>query len=68
MLLQRAILHGRLKDYDTALAIFDAIEGAQAGNGLGPIEWSEKGLMLDRLGRYAEAFAAFSEGKRLLAR
>ena len=40
-------------------------KGARAA-GLGPVEWSEKGLLLDRIGRYAEAFAAFTEGKRLL--
>ena len=43
-------------------------DGDATGGGLGPIEWSEKGLLLDRMGRYAEAFAAFSEGKRTLAR
>ncbi len=66
VLLQRAILHGRVKAYDEALAALDAIERRRAGGGLGPIEWSEKGLLLDRMGRYAEAFAAFSEGKRTL--
>ena len=66
MLLQRAILHGRVKDYDKALAALDDIERRREGGGLGPIEWSEKGLLLDRMGRYAEAFAAFSEGKRTL--
>ncbi len=66
VLLQRAILHGRVKAYDEALAALDAIETAPRGGGLGPIEWSEKGLLLDRMGRYAEAFAAFSEGKRTL--
>jgi tetratricopeptide (TPR) repeat protein len=66
VLLQRAILHGRLKDYDKALAALDEIERRRGGNGLGPVEWSEKGLLLDRMGRYAEAFAAFAEGKRLL--
>jgi tetratricopeptide (TPR) repeat protein len=66
VLLHRAILHGRVKDYDKALAALDDIERRRAGGGLGPIEWSEKGLLLDRMGRYAEAFAAFSEGKRTL--
>ena len=66
VLLQRAILHGRVKAYDEALAALDAIERRREGGGLGPIEWSEKGLLLDRMGRYAEAFAAFSESKRSL--
>ena len=66
VLLQRAVLHGRVKAYDEALAALDAIERRRAGGGLGPIEASEKGLLLDRMGRYAEAFAAFSEGKRIL--
>ena len=49
-----------------ALAALDDIERRRAGGDLGPIEWSEKGLLLDRMGRYAEAFAAFSEAKRNL--
>ena len=66
ILLERAILHGRVKAYDEGLAALDAIERRREGGGLGPIEWSEKGLLLDRMGRYAEAFAAFSEAKRTL--
>ncbi len=66
VLLQRAILHGRVKAYDKALAALDEIEKRREGGGLGPIEWSEKGLLLDKMGRYPEAFAAFSEAKRTL--
>jgi tetratricopeptide (TPR) repeat protein len=66
VLLQRAILHGRVKDYDKALAALDDVEKRREGGGLEPIEWSEKGLLLDRMGRYAEAFSAFSEAKRTL--
>ena len=66
VLLHRAILHGRVKDYDKALAALDDIERRREGGGLTPIESSEKGLLLDRMGRYAEAFAAFSEAKRSL--
>ena len=66
VLLQRAVLHGRVKDYDKAVAALDDIERRREGGGLGPVEWSEKGLLLDRMGRHAEAFAAFSEGKRML--
>ena len=46
--------------------MLDDIEKRREGGGLGPIEWSEKGRLLDRMGRYDEAFAAFSEGKRTL--
>ena len=66
VLLHRAILHGRVKHYDQALAALDDIERRREGGGLGPIEWTEKGLLLDRMGRYAEAFAAFAEAKRRL--
>ena len=66
VLLHRAVLHGRVKDYDKALAALDDIEWRREGGGLEPIEWSEKGLLLDRMGRHAEAFAAFSEAKRSL--
>jgi len=37
----------------------------QGGAGLGANELLEKGRLLDRIGRYDEAFAAFAEGKRL---
>ncbi|HTZ67563.1 MAG TPA: sulfotransferase, partial [Roseiarcus sp.] len=66
VLLQRAILHGRVKAYDKALAALDDIERGRESGGLGPVEWSEKGLLLDRMGRHAEAFAAFNEAKRNL--
>jgi tetratricopeptide (TPR) repeat protein len=66
VLLERAILHGRAKEYDKALTALDDIERLREGGSLGPVEWSEKGLLLDRMGRYAEAFAAYAEGKRLL--
>jgi tetratricopeptide (TPR) repeat protein len=66
VVLQRAILHGRVKAYDQALAALEDIEQRREGGGLGPIEWSEKGQLLDRMGRYVEAFVAFSEAKRSL--
>ena len=66
VLLQRAILHGRIKDYERAVAALDEIERQRGGGVLSPIEWSEKGLLLDKMGRPAEAFAAFSEAKRTL--
>jgi Flp pilus assembly protein TadD len=64
VLLTRAVLHGRTGDYGEALAVLDRI-AATARRGLGANELLEKGRLLDRLGRYREAFAAFSEGKRL---
>ncbi|MFI4934678.1 MAG: sulfotransferase [Caulobacterales bacterium] len=66
VLLLRAVLHGRLKHYDKAVASLEEIERRRDGGGLGPAEWSEKGFLLDRMGRYPEAFAAFSEAKRTL--
>ncbi len=66
LLLARAVLHGRTKDYDKAVAALEKIERQRDGGGLGPLEWSEKGLLLDKMGRSAEAFAAFTEAKRTL--
>ncbi|HEX4173016.1 MAG TPA: sulfotransferase [Acetobacteraceae bacterium] len=61
--LTRAVLLGRMRHYDQALALIDA---SADGNGrLGPNELLEKGRLLDRLGRYDDAWAAFTEGKRL---
>jgi tetratricopeptide (TPR) repeat protein len=64
--LARAVLHGRTKNYESAVGILDAIEKAPDGGGLGPLEWTEKGQLLDKMGRYAEAFAAYDAGKRTL--
>ncbi len=66
--LTRAVVHGRRQEYDQALAVLDSM-GPQSGAGgapagLGPNELLEKGRLLDRIGRYDEAFAAFDEGKR----
>ena len=66
VLLQRAVLHGRVKDYDKAVAALDEIERRSDGGALSPLAWSEKGFLLDKMGRYSEAFAAFSEAKRAL--
>ncbi|HEX3864180.1 MAG TPA: sulfotransferase [Stellaceae bacterium] len=71
--LSRAVLSGRTGAYSEALAALDlgpngTGHGEAAGNGkskLGPDELLEKGRLLDRMGRYDEAFEAFSEGKRL---
>ncbi len=64
--LARAVLHGRTKNFQGAVAILNEIERSPGGNGLGPLEWTEKGQLLDKMGRYAEAFAAYDAGKRTL--
>lgn len=61
VLLQRALIHGRVKDHEKAVAALDEIERQRGGWSLSPLGWSEKGLLLDKMGRPAEAFAAFSE-------
>jgi tetratricopeptide (TPR) repeat protein len=62
IILTRAVLDARTGAYDKALATLDR---AASGNGaLGPNEWLEKGRLLDRIGQYDAAFAAFAEGKR----
>ena len=58
----RAVLQGRLRQYEAALATLDRTAGADGR--LGPDELLEKGALLDRMGRYDDAFAAFTEGKR----
>jgi Tfp pilus assembly protein PilF len=69
VLLARAVLHGRTRSYEEALAVLDGIaereRAAGRDGGLGANELLEKGRLLDKMGRHAEAFAAFAEGKRL---
>ncbi len=66
IVLSRAVLCGRSGSYSQALAILDAMAPrGESGAGLGANELLEKGRLLDRIGRYDEAFAAFAEGKRL---
>jgi tetratricopeptide (TPR) repeat protein len=79
-ILTRAVLLGRLKRHDDALALLDrqadSSPGVVAGDteqtlmasapiGLGPTELSEKGRLLDQLDRHDEAWAAFVEAKRM---
>jgi tetratricopeptide (TPR) repeat protein len=64
ILLHRAILRGRTKEYDDALAILERIEHQSQGGGLGTNELLEKGRLLDKMERFDEAFAAFVDGKR----
>jgi len=57
----RAVVLGRQGDYAAAVAALDRAAGDAAD--LGPNELLEKGALLDRMGRYEEAFAAFEAGK-----
>ena len=65
LLLSRAVLLGRMKRTDDALMVLDRMAAQSADGELGPNELAEKGRMLDQVGRYDDAFAAFTEGKRL---
>ncbi|MDE2239916.1 MAG: sulfotransferase [Rhodospirillales bacterium] len=62
MQLARATVLSRLKRNEEALAILDHPE--KDGRQLGPSELSEKGRLLDQMGRYDEAFACFDQGKK----
>ncbi len=64
VLLHRAVVRGRAKDYDAALAILAQMEAQSPGAGLGTNELLEKGRLLDKMGRFDEAFDAFTDGKR----
>jgi tetratricopeptide (TPR) repeat protein len=64
--LARAVLHGRRQEYGKALAILDAMKRPKADQPLGADELMEKGRLLDKVGRYDEAFAAYAESKRLV--
>jgi tetratricopeptide (TPR) repeat protein len=66
ILLARATLQGRTKAYADALRTLDAIAARRSDGALSALQWSEKGQLLDKMGRFAEAFAAFDEGKRRL--
>ncbi|HTW71580.1 MAG TPA: sulfotransferase [Acetobacteraceae bacterium] len=61
--LTRAVLLGRQRKYDEALALIDSTVTGDAR--LGPNELLEKGRLLDQSGHYDEAWTAFAEGKRL---
>ncbi|SIR33810.1 MULTISPECIES: tetratricopeptide repeat-containing sulfotransferase family protein [Acidiphilium] len=58
--LTRATVLARKGATEDALARLDRLG---EGGTLGPAELSEKGRLLDRLGRYDEAFAAYDAGK-----
>ena len=63
--LSRAVVLGRVKRYDEAVAVLDGIAQHSRDGWLDPNELLEKGRLLDRLGRYDDAFAAFCQAKRL---
>ncbi len=65
VLLSRAILLGRMKQADAALDVLDRLATQTSDGQLGPNELTEKGRLLDQLGRHDDAFAAFQKGKRL---
>ncbi len=67
VLLSRAVLLGRTKHYDQALAVLDDLARLSPDGKLGPNELSEQGRLLDQMGRYDDAFVAFAESKRLAA-
>ncbi|MBS0558541.1 MAG: sulfotransferase [Proteobacteria bacterium] len=61
--LARAAVLGRMQRYNEAVALID---GAATDNvALGPNELLEKGRLLDKMGRYDAAWAAYAEGKSL---
>jgi Flp pilus assembly protein TadD len=66
--LTRAVLQGRQGDFAGAIATLDAVARARWGGRPAPAELLHKGRLLDRLGRYDEAFEAFSRGKALTRR
>jgi tetratricopeptide (TPR) repeat protein len=62
--LQRAVVLGRQREAEAALSVLDGLAGDKAV--LGPSEYLEKGRLLDKMGRYDEAFVAYDEGKKRL--
>ena len=62
----RATVLGRMKREEEALAIIDGLAKRLPGGQLNPDHLQLKGRLLDAIGRYDEAYAAFAEGKRLL--
>ncbi|HUW79698.1 MAG TPA: tetratricopeptide repeat protein, partial [Acidocella sp.] len=63
--LTRATVLARQKKTEAALAILHEPEGIETAKiTLGPSELSEKGRLLDQLGRYDEAFMAFDAAKK----
>ena len=65
----RAVLQGRIKRLRRARWPRSTTwKARREGGGLGPIEWSEKGLLLDKMGRDDEAFGGLQRGQAHAAR
>jgi tetratricopeptide (TPR) repeat protein len=64
LMLTRAVVLGRKRDAPAALAVLDRM--ADGNVQLGASEWLEKGRLLDQMGRYEDAFAAYVAGKQRL--
>jgi tetratricopeptide (TPR) repeat protein len=64
LMLTRAVVLGRKKDAPAAIALLDQMAAGDAQ--LGASELLEKGRLLDQMGNYPEAFAAYVAGKQRL--
>jgi tetratricopeptide (TPR) repeat protein len=64
--LTRAVIHGRKREFDQALTLLNGMKRPAGAEQLGTEELMEKGRLLDKVGRYDEAFAAYAESKRLV--
>jgi Flp pilus assembly protein TadD len=64
--LARAVLHGRTGQPAKALRLLNSMAADAEDGGLGANEMLEKGRLLDQMGRYRAAFAAFDAGKAKL--
>jgi Flp pilus assembly protein TadD len=62
--LARAVVWGRQRNAPAAVALLDRLASEHEGLGVG--ELLEKGRLLDKMGQYPEAFAAYTEGKARL--
>lgn len=60
-----AQIHLRNKRYDEALAALDKIKTDQLRPGVAASYWYERGRVLDRAGRYDEAFEAYDTANRI---
>ncbi len=65
---QHSIAVGRRGKTAQALALLDRDGAGRTITDLGADEWMQKGRMLDRLGQFEAAFAAFDQGRKAEAR
>src|SRR5262249_44695325 len=66
VIMLRAVLFGRGKEYDKALEELARIDKGGANFKPGSGLLTEKGQLLDKMGRYDEAFVTFDEANRLV--